>query len=227
MCCALGVVSALAMNKLISSLSGRPCVLLVPTLPELYRGEITIKAEAKSTADLEVDLPITASEKQTVAFWPEDTSALPCQPAIPAAHSSCQISSCCLLQDQDSKTQEHKDVAPAGIRGACLDPCPDQKETRDAKPKYPALYCMVRREGVGDCTYVYIADMPAEGFIIPDAVETLCTPLFCCAPHKQHAGAVRPSPLGALHHLCGAGCGVHEPGGTVEAAAVLTGNNST
>lgn len=71
---------------------------------------------------------------------------------------------------------------------------------------------MVRREGVGGCTYVYIADMPAEGFIVPDAVETLCTPLFCCAPHKQRAGAVRPSSLGALHYPCGAGCGVHEPG---------------
>lgn len=73
-------------------------------------------------------------------------------------------------------------MAPAGIRGASLDLCPDQKETRDAKPKYPTLYCMVRREGVGGCTYVYIADMPAEGFIIPDAVETLCTVCFAVHP---------------------------------------------
>lgn len=56
------------MNKLISNLSGRACVPLVPTLPGLCRGEIITKAQAKSAADLKVDLAITTSEKANCCF---------------------------------------------------------------------------------------------------------------------------------------------------------------
>lgn len=122
--------------------------------------------------------PSPRSEKQAAARGPE--TSLPFSACLRSpARASCWISPCWL---QDCKKDEQERTRLGSGEPARS----DHEETRDTKPGHPAH----GREGTGDCTYVYIADTPAERFGITVHPRSA----VCATTSTQQR--VRPSPLG-------------------------------